>query len=330
MLTYAYRPHSRNSLARADFYPPIDPLRFGFLNVDSLHTLYWEESGNPEGVPIVFLHGGPGAGAAPIHRRFFDPQHYRIIVFDQRGSGRSKPLGEIRNNDTDLLVQDMEALREMLGISRWHLFGGSWGSTLALVYAQTHPEKCLSLTLRGIFLLRPSEILWFLYGMRTVFPEAWRTFSNYIPQPERRDLLEAYWNRLNAQSSEVRITAARTWSLYEGACSTLLPISELISSSIDDNHALSVARIEAHYFRNNLFKPENRLLENIHRIRHIPGVIIQGRYDIVCPIVTADELHREWPEADYYVIPDAGHTAMEPGVRGALVAATERFKAISV
>lgn len=313
-------------MPRSELYPPIDPFQTGFLPVDEIHTLYWEQAGNPRGVPVLFLHGGPGAGASPTHRRFFDPGHYRIIIMDQRGAGRSTPLGEVRRNSTELLIDDAERLRRHLGVERWLLFGGSWGSTLALAYAQTHPERCLGLILRGIFLMRKQEIDWFLHSMRTIFPEAWASFVGHIPPEERGDLLEAYWKRLDAPDWATRMAAARTWSMYEGSCSSLLPSPELIATSAEDTHALGLARIEAHYFRANRFTPEDKLLRDVHRIRHLPGAIIQGRYDIVCPIASADELRRAWPEADYRVVPDAGHSAMEPGIRAALVQATERFK----
>jgi proline iminopeptidase len=313
-------------MARSELFPPIDPYQTGMMRVDDIHTIYWEQSGNPQGVPVVFLHGGPGAGASPTHRRFFDPAHYRIVVLDQRGAGRSLPLGEIRANTTDLLVRDLEQLRGTLGIERWMVFGGSWGSTLALAYAQAHPERVSALVLRGIFLMRRAEIDWFLYSMRMIFPEAWRRFAEFVEPAERGDLLGAYWKRLTGSDPVARMAAARSWSVYEGACSTLLPSPELVSASGEDNHALGLARIEAHYFRENLFEPESRLLDGVDRIRRIPAAIVQGRYDVVCPIVSADELHRRWPEAEYVVVPDAGHSAMEPGIRAALVAATERFK----
>ncbi|WP_119677511.1 prolyl aminopeptidase [Indioceanicola profundi] len=315
-------------MPRGELFPPIDPFASGRLKVSDLHTIYWEQCGNPNGVPVVFLHGGPGAGASPTHRRFFDPHHYRIVILDQRGAGRSTPLGEVRENDVGALVGDLETLRETLGIRRWMVFGGSWGSTLALAYAQAHPDRVLALVLRGIFLMRRQEIDWFLYDMRQIFPEAWGQFVSHIPEAERGDLLGAYWTRLTSPDPTVRMSAARVWSVYEGACSTLLPSPELISASGEDNHALGLARIEAHFFRNNLLSPESRLLDDVHKIRHIPAVIVQGRYDVVCPIRTADELHRAWPEADYIVVPDAGHSAMEPGIRSALVQATERFKSL--
>lgn len=315
-------------MPRGDLFFPLEPFQTGRLKVDDLHTLYWEQSGNPEGVPVLFLHGGPGAGASPTHRRFFDPTHYRIIILDQRGAGRSTPLGELRDNDIPHLVADLEQLREMLGIKRWLVFGGSWGSTLSIAYAQAHPDRVIGLILRGIFLMRQTEIDWFLYGMRQFFPEAWHNFVSYLPAAERNDLLEAYWKRLTHDNPSVRMQAARVWSMYEGACSTLLPSPELVSASGEDSHALGLARIEAHYFRNNMLTPEDKLLRDVDRIRHIPAVIIQGRYDVVCPINTADALHRAWPEADYIIVPDAGHSAMEPGIRTALVQATERFKTL--
>jgi proline iminopeptidase len=309
-------------------YPAIEPYRTQQLAVDDIHTLYIEESGNPEGTAVVFLHGGPGGGSTPAHRRFFDPARYRIIVFDQRGSGKSTPLGETRNNSTDLLVADLETIRGHLGIPRWHVFGGSWGSTLALAYAEAHPEPCISLALRGIFLLRAWEIAWFLYEIRTIFPEAWRKFAEFVPEDERGDLLTAYARRLNDPDPAARLAAARSWSLYEGACSSLIPNPEVMSVMGDEVHAVGLARMEAHYMTHHAFTGENDLLRGVDRIRHIPTVIVQGRYDIVCPIRTADELHRAWPEADYIVVPDAGHSAMEPGIRSALLDATDRFASL--
>lgn len=316
-------------MPRNDLFPPIDPYDSGYLPVDELHTLYWEQCGRPDGVPVLFLHGGPGAGASPTHRRFFDPHHYRIIILDQRGSGRATPLGETRRNTTEHLVADLEALRRVLRIEKWLLFGGSWGSTLALAYAQTHPERCLGLVLRGVFLMRRQEIDWFLHGMRNFFPEAWESFVGHIPERERGDLLEAYWRRLDSPDPAVRVAAGRVWSGYEAACSCLLPPREPIGPNpADDAHALGLARIEAHYFRSNAFRPDDKLLREIDRIRHLPATIVQGRYDVVCPITSADALRRAWPEADYRVVPDAGHSALEPGVRAALVEATERYKTL--
>jgi proline iminopeptidase len=313
-----------------DLYPEIEVNRTGYLALDERHSMFWEETGNPDGVPVIFLHGGPGAGATPQHRRFFDPAFYRIIIFDQRGAGRSKPLGEIVDNTTPLLVQDIERLRKMQQIERWLVFGGSWGSTLALAYAETHPERCTGLILRGIFLCRKSEIDWFLYGLKTFFPEAWYEFVADIPERERSDLLVAYYWRLNDPDPAVHMPAARTWSVYEGRCSTLLPNAQLISHYASDVTALGLARIEAHYFVHNIFLPENSLLNNVDKIRTIPGVIVQGRYDGVCPIISADDLHKAWPEAEYIVVPDAGHAAFEPGIRSKLVAATDKFRGILV
>lgn len=313
---------------RSTLYPEIDPYNHGMLELDSRHRMYYEESGNPKGVPAVFLHGGPGAGAAPAHRRFFDPAHYRIVIFDQRGAGRSTPLGEITDNTTPLLVADIEKLRAHLGIQRWLVFGGSWGSTLALAYAEAHPDRCSGLILRGIFLCRRSEIDWFLHGLRNLFPEAWNAFTEPIPEAERGNLLEAYHQRLTDPDPAVHMPAARAWGTYEGSCSTLLPSPETVAYFAGDVVALGLARIEAHYFRNDIFLPLNSLLDNVSRIRHIPGVIIQGRYDAVCPIISADDLHRAWPEAEYHIIPDAGHSAWEPGICAALVRACEKFKTI--
>ncbi len=308
-----------------ELYPAIEPHETGLLEPAPPHRLYWEVSGNPEGQPVVFLHGGPGAGASADHRRFFDPARYRIVIFDQRGAGRSSPLGELADNTTADLVGDIELLRETLGIERWLVFGGSWGSTLALAYAQAHPERVTGLVLRGIFLGRPQEIDWFLHGMGRFFPDVWRPFAGLLPEAERGDLLGHYYKRLIDPDPEVHLPAARAWSTYEGACSTLLPSPETVAAFADDGMALGLARIEAHYFVNRLFLSEGALLAGVEKIRHIPAVIIQGRYDMVCPAATADALHQAWPEADYQVIPEAGHSAMEPGIRSALIAATRKF-----
>ncbi|NWG39433.1 MAG: prolyl aminopeptidase [Hydrogenophilaceae bacterium] len=310
----------------SSLFPEIQSRHQGFLEPDSVHRIYWEESGNPSGIPVLFLHGGPGSGSSPLQRRFFDPAFYRIVLFDQRGSGKSTPYASIADNTTQHLIADIELLRTTLGIERWLVFGGSWGSTLALAYGEAHPEACLGFVLRGIFLCRKSEIDWFLYGMRVLFPEAWRTFSALIPENERLDLLAAYHARLINPDPAIHMPAARAWAHYEAACSTLLPNESLISSFESDAIALSLARIEAHYFVNGIFLPENSLLDNLNRIRHLPAVIVHGRYDAVCPIVTADELARAWPEAFYEVVPDAGHSAFEPGIAQALVDATEAFK----
>ncbi len=310
---------------RTDLFPEIEPYASGRMALDTRHTMYWETSGNPDGVPVVFLHGGPGSGASPSHRRFFDPARYRIVIFDQRGSGRSTPLGAIEDNTTPLLVADIERLRRHLKIERWLVFGGSWGSTLALAYGEAHPDRCLGFVLRGIFLCRPSEIEWFLYGMRNVFPDTWRNFAEFIPAAERADLLGAYRKRLEDPDPAVHLPAARTWSLYEGACSTLMPSEDAMKHFGDDSVALGLARIEAHYFAHDIFLPRDSLLENVGRIRHLPCVIVQGRYDMVCPAVSAFDLKASWPEAELIVVPDAGHSAWEPGIRARLVAAVARF-----
>ena len=307
-------------------FPPIEPFASGMLELGGPHRMYWEQSGSPRGVPVVFLHGGPGAGASPVHRQFFDPAFYRIVVLDQRGAGRSTPLGCLEDNTTPHLVADLERLRKHLGIDRWFVFGGSWGSTLALAYAEHHPERCRGLILRGIFLCRPTEIDWFLYGVRAIFPEPWRAFANYIPEAERGDLLSAYHRRLVDPDPAVHLPAARAWSVYEGSCSTLLPNPALVADFAADRVALGLARVEAHYFVNGIFLPPDFLLREVRRLENVPGIIVQGRYDIVCPTVSADDLHHAWPEAEYVVVADAGHSAFEPGIRSRLVAATEAFK----
>ena len=313
-------------MSRQDLFPPIEPFASGMLPLDPPHAIYWEQCGNPEGPAVVFLHGGPGAGATPTHRRFFDPAYYRIVIFDQRGAGRSTPIGTLVNNSTAHLVADIERLRRHLGIERWIMFGGSWGSTLALAYAEAHPDRLRALVLRGIFLCRRSEIDWFLYGIRAIFPEPWRAFSGFLPEAERGDLLGNYYRRLTHADPAIHMPAARAWSVYEGACSTLLPSPDTIAAFGEDRMALGLSRIEAHYFTHHLYTPETDLVAHLGPVRGIPATIIQGRYDMVCPIMNADELARAWPEAEYIVVPDAGHSAMEPGVRSRLVATMERLK----
>lgn len=306
---------------------PPRPLDAIMLAVGDGHWLYVEEVGRRGGIPALFLHGGPGSGAQHSHRTLFDANRFHAILFDQRGAGRSHPYLSTHANTTQHLVADIERIRTHFGFESMLIVGGSWGSTLALAYAQAHPERCLGLALRGIFLCRPSEIDWFLYGLRAFFPEAWGTFAGHIPEPERGDLLGAYHRRLMDPDPAVHRPAARAWSIYEGSCSTLLPSRETVDYFAGDGVALGLARMEAHYFAHNIFLPDNALLANVGRIRHLPAVIVQGRYDAVCPIVSAHELHQAWPEARYVVVPDAGHSAWEPGIRAELVRATEEFKA---
>lgn len=313
-----------------DLFPPTTPYSSGFLGVDETHNLYWEQSGNPDGVPILLLHGGPGAGATPVHRRFFDPDFYRIIIFDQRGAGRSHPLGCITNNTTAHLIEDIESLRNHLKIDHWHIFGGSWGSTLAMSYALKYKKHTKSMILRGIFLCEQPEIDWFLYGMKTIFPEAWEQFANFIPKSEQTDLLTAYYKRLTDDSdTNTQIEAAVRWSLYEGACSSLMPNYETITTDEQKRHALALARIESHYFKTQVFSQENSITNHIDTLRSIPTTIVQGRYDIICPIQTANRLHQLWPEADYIVVPDAGHSALDAPLRSRLIEAAEAAKTLS-
>ena len=313
-------------MPRGDLFPDIAPYETGFLPLSGGHVMYWEQVGNPRGQPVLFLHGGPGAGAGAVHRRFFDPQHWRVIIFDQRGAGRSRPLGELRENTTPHLVRDIEVLRQFLGIENWLLFGGSWGSTLALAYAQEHPSRVLGCVLRGVFLGRQDEVVWFLDGLRRVFPDAWAAFSEHLPPEERGDLLGAYLRRLCDPDPAVHLPAARAWSQYEGSCSTLLPSPETVASFAQDRTALGLARIEAHYFAHDLFLPPEGLLGRMDRLAGIEAEIVQGRYDMVCPATSAFELAAAWPSARLTVIPDAGHSALEPGLRTALVSAVERFR----
>jgi proline iminopeptidase len=308
-------------------YPPIEPFDTGYLAVGDGHEMYYEQSGNPAGKPALFVHGGPGGGGDVNSRRFFDPQRYRIVVFDQRGSGRSRPHASLEANTTWHLVADMELLRRHLKLDRWLVFGGSWGSTLALAYAQTHPAAVSELVLRGIFLLRDLELKWFYqFGASLLFPEQWQKYLAPIPQSERHDLLGAFHRRLLSKDPAVRLEAARAWSIWEGATSSLYPNLRREDQFGTPEFALALARIEAHYFVNRgFFAHENQLLDGVERIRHIPGVIVHGRYDVVCPIDTAFELYRRWPEADFKIVVDAGHSAYEPGITAELVAATDRF-----
>jgi proline iminopeptidase len=313
-----------------DLYPAIEPYNQGKLKVSELHTIHYEESGNPQGKPVIFLHGGPGGGIVPMYRQYFDPQQWRIIIFDQRGCGQSTPYAELRENTTWDLVQDIEQLRQKLQIDKWVVFGGSWGSTLALAYAQTHPERCKGMILRGIFLLRSAEIRWFYQaGANHIYPDAWQEYLKPIPLEERDDLLAAYHKRLISEDPEIRLEAARAWSVWEASTSKLIPSPASQQSFARSEFAEAFARIECHYFVNRgFFERENQLLENIERIRHLPGVIVQGRYDVVCPMISAWELHQAWQSAEFIVIDDAGHSVSEPGIKDALIRASDRFAAL--
>ncbi len=308
------------------YYPEIKPYVTHQLRVDDIHTLYIEESGEPDGIPILFLHGGPGAGCQPFHRRFFNPNRYRIILFDQRGCGRSTPHAELQANNTNRLVSDIENIRELLGVSDWMVFGGSWGSTLAVAYAEVHPDRVLALVLRGVFLCRKREIDWFYQeGASRIFPDYWQDYLSIVPELERGDMLQAYYRRLTGVDELARMAAAKAWSLWEAKTASLLPTAEIINHFSDPHVALSLARIESHYFVNNAFFEPDQLLRNANRLSGIPGVIIQGRYDLICPMESAWELHRAWPRSELNIIGDAGHAAGEPGIGHALVQATDFF-----
>jgi len=315
-------------MPRGDLFPEIGPYETGYMPIGGGPVMYWEQVGATRGAPVLFLHGGPGAGAGAVHRRFFDPNYWRVVIFDQRGAGRSRPLGSLAHNTTADLVSDIETLRQHLGIERWLLFGGSWGSTLALAYAQAHPDRVRGLVLRGVFLGRPGEVDWFLHGLAAVFPDAHAAFVGHLDPDERSDILGAYLRRLTDPDPAVHMPAARAWSVYEGSCSTLLPSPDTVTSFAQDRSALGLARIEAHYFAHNLYLPPEGLLGGMDRIGHLPGEIVQGRYDMICPAGTAFELAAHWPAARLTVIPDAGHSALEPGVRRALVSAVERFRTV--
>jgi proline iminopeptidase len=321
------RPSPR-SAPRRELYPALEPYRHGYLRVSDIHEIYYEESGNPAGKPAVFLHGGPGAGSDKRARQFFDPHHYRIVVFDQRGCGRSRPSASLVENTTWHLVADIERLRKHLNIERWLVFGGSWGSTLALAYSEAHPERVSEIVLRGIFLLRYAEIRWFYqHGASEIFPDAWEAYRDAIPLDERDDYLSAYHKRLTGTDQRVALTAARAWSVWEAACSFLHSNVDNIKKWGEDQFALSVARIECHYFVNRGFlRSESQLIDDVPRIRNIPTTIVQGRYDVVCPATSAWDLHRAWPEADLRIVPDAGHSAFEPGNTHELVLATDRYR----
>ena len=310
-----------------ELYPEIEPHRREHLAVDARHTLYVEECGNPDGLPVVFLHGGPGAGLSPYHRCFFDPARWRVVLFDQRGAGRSTPFADLTDNTTQDLVADIEKIREHLGIECWLVFGGSWGSTLALAYAETYPERVTGLVLRGIFLAREEELRWFNEmdgGARCIFPERWARFRDFIPEAERSNMIEAYWRRLDSRDEAVQLAAARAWSAWEGGSTTLAHDPDAPGDFDEPHKAVSLARLEAHYFRHGMFLEPGQLLRGIERIRHIPGVIVHGRYDIICPAKTAFELHQAWPEAEFHIVL-AGHSASDPAIVDKLVEATDRF-----
>lgn len=310
-----------------ELYPEIEPYQTRRLAVDAIHTLHVEECGNPAGLPVVFLHGGPGAGVSAYHRRFFDPARYRIVLFDQRGAGQSTPFAELTDNTTAHLVADIEAVREHLGVEQWVVFGGSWGSTLALAYAQAHPERALGLVLRGIFLGRPQELRWFNEldgGASQIFPERWARFLDFIPPGERHSMLDAYWRRLTSADEALRIAAAKAWSAWEGGSTTLVHDPDGGGDFEDPHKAVSLALMEAHYFRHDIFLEPDQLLRDIPRIRHLPAAIVHGRYDIICPMKSAYDLSQAWPEAELHVVL-AGHSATDPAIVDQLVQATDKL-----
>ena len=307
-------------------FPDIEPFVRHSIDVDPPHSLYIEECGNPNGLPVLMVHGGPGAGCEPYHRRFFDPEIYRIILFDQRGCGRSSPHAELAGNTTQNLVNDMERIREHLGIRQWVLFGGSWGSTLSLVYAETHPQRVLALVVRGIFLCRPQEIHWFYQqGASRLMPDYWQEFIKPIPAAERHDMVSAYYKRLTGDNEIDRLAAAKAWSTWEAQTASLLRRQEIIEHFANPYTALSLARIECHYFMNDAFLGDNQILRDAGRLGNIPGVIVHGRYDVICPVENAWQLHEVWPQSELHIITDAGHAASEPGIIDALIRATSRL-----
>jgi proline iminopeptidase len=306
-------------------YPPIEPFESGWLEVGSSHKVYWEQSGNRDAIPVLFLHGGPGGGTLPVHRQFYNPDRYRIVLLDQRGCGRSTPLGETKDNTTAHLVADLEKLRQHLGIAEWLVTGGSWGCTLSLAYAQAHPERCLGLIVNGVSLGRSREDGWFLQGMSAIFPEVWRRFADFLPAEERDDLLKHYYRRLTDPDPKVHMPAAESWALYDMSFASLRPNQELLQKYATGPSALALARLTSHYLINRWFLRENALLDGINRIRHLPGIIVQARYDICTPLMEADTLARSWPEAEFVIVPVAGHTRLDPENQQALVAASERM-----
>lgn len=313
---------------RRTLYPPIEPYETGMLDVGEGHVIYWERCGTPGAKPAVFLHGGPGSGCSPKQRQQFDPDKYDVLLFDQRGCGRSTPFASLENNTTWDLVQDIERLREMAGIEKWMVFGGSWGSTLGLSYAQTHPTRVTELVLRGIFLFRQSEVDWlYKYGASELYPEGWADFTGLVQEGERGDVVEAYHRRLTSEDPATRLAAAKAWSTWEGLTVTLLPDLEMLAEFTEDQHAIAVARIECHYMRNLGWLDHDQLLENAHKLKGIPGVIVQGRHDCCTPPSAAWELKQAWPEVELQIVPDGGHLFTEPGITDGLVRATDRFAA---
>jgi len=319
---------SKRKTPLLDFFPKIEPYSSGYMAVDAPHEIYWEQCGNPDGVPVVYFHGGPGAGFSENAPRFFDPDHYRIILFDQRGSGRSTPLACLENNTTAHLLQDIEQLRAHLKIKQWHIFGGSWGSTLALSYASQHADKCLSMALRGIFLMEQEDINWLYQYNQNIWPEAWEQFISLLDEQEQQDIIGSYYRRLKDGDDKTKMDTAINWSLYESACASLIPNYETISTEDQRDKALAISTIEAHYFATQIISPKDSLVKNVSKFRHVPATIVQGRYDTICPIANAYKLHNAWPEADYIVVPDAGHSAEEPSIRSRLIEATENYKTL--
>lgn len=306
------------------FYPEIKPYQRHQIAVEPPHELYVDESGNPDGIPVLFVHGGPGAGCGKYDRRFFDPEVYRIVLFDQRGAGRSRPHAELENNTTQKLVQDIEVIRTALGIDKWVLFGGSWGSTLSLVYAQTYPERVMGLILRGIFLCRREDLLWFYQaGANRLFPDFWDDFAAQIPETERSDMIGAYYRQLIGENQIQQMSAAKTWAGWEGRTATLKPCQDVVDSFTEPHRALSLARIEAHYFVNDAFLEHNQILRDAHKLAGIPGMIVHGRYDVICPLDNAYALHKAWPGSELQIIREAGHASREPGIVDALIRATD-------
>jgi len=310
-------------------YPKIEPYEYGLLEVDELHKIYWEKLGNKNGIPILVLHGGPGAGGNKSLRQFFDPEYYNIVIFDQRGSGRSIPPGNINNNSTQHLIKDIEKLRLFLKIDKWFVFGGSWGSALALAYSEEYPKNIKGIVVRGIFLCRKQEIDWFLYGMKNIFPDYWKRFNTFLPESERKNLLESYYKRLVSKNIETCAKAAISWARYEANCSTLLPNNSVSEEFLDPQMAINLARIEAHYFINNLFLKENQLILNINKIKNIKGYIIQGRYDVICPPKNAYDLHKVWTNSEIKIIEKAGHSSLESGIKDAIIETMNHIKKLT-